>query len=132
MVGAKAFRGSENVATRAALDDDLSYWRDLGRAQARLIDRIRGEKPERWHRQPSASTEAGPRVGDPGTREWRLRDIDESAALNSTRIVLLGRALTAARKSEYSEPGMVFAALEVLASTYPGFLSSDARPVAWR
>lgn len=117
---AGGFALTENIANRASLDDELAYWRELARSQARVIDQIRGAQPDRSAPQLNAQAEVS-RISEDAlaTREWRLRDIGEWAALNSERIVILPRALAAARKSEFSEPSIVFAALEVLASTYP-------------
>ena len=114
-----AFALTENVAAKAALDDELSYWRDLSRSQAKVIKRIPTDTARQWRQEPAGPIAAPTAISNSGDREWRLRDLDEWAAQNSERIVILPRALSAARKSEYADPAAVFAALEVLASTYP-------------
>lgn len=49
---------------------------------------------------------------------WELRDLDDWAAVNSDRIIVLPRAIAAAKRSEYASPELAFAALELLAGTY--------------
>ena len=110
---------AENLVARASMDDEISYLRDESRSQARVIERMRVERSERWHHRTDVFQNETASLPAPAKREWRLREIDEWAELNRGRIVILSRALAAARKSEYSEPNLVFAALEVLASTYP-------------
>jgi hypothetical protein len=51
-------------------------------------------------------------------REWQLDEIAEWAAENADRITILPRAINGARKSLYEQPHLVYAALEMLASTY--------------
>lgn len=48
-----------------------------------------------------------------------IADLAGWAAENSDRIIVLGRAVNAAKKSEYQDAPTLYAALEVLASTYP-------------
>lgn len=105
----------ENTEARAVLEDDLAYWRETARSQARVIARLQNQP---------ASARATRRIGAAETatvtqpRSWTLRELGEWAALNQERIVILPRAIAAARKSDYSEPTTVFAALELLAGTY--------------
>lgn len=51
-------------------------------------------------------------------RKWQLDELAEWAAENADRITILPRAINAARKSLYEQPQLVYAALELLASTY--------------
>ena len=65
--------------------------------------------------QPRA-VEAAP--DDQAQRQWRLDEMGEWAADNADRITILPRAISAAKKSLYKQPELVYAALELLASTY--------------
>ncbi|MDO8279353.1 MAG: hypothetical protein Q7T63_14645 [Burkholderiaceae bacterium] len=47
-----------------------------------------------------------------------MRELDEWSAINSDRIVILPRAIAAAKRSEFVKPELVYAGLELLASTY--------------
>lgn len=104
----------DNVMTRAAVDDDLAYWRDLARTQASLIGRLTAKTT--WsagdHQVDSAPAASGTE------RAWRLQELGEWAAINSDRIVILPRAISAARKAIYQDHSTVFAALNVLAGSY--------------
>lgn len=111
----------ENVLTRAAADDDLAYWRDLARSQASVIGHLTAA---RW-----ADPDDAPGAVTPApspARAWRLKDLGEWAALNSDRIVILPRAISAARKANYVDESTVFAALEVLAGPYREVKASEA------
>jgi hypothetical protein len=104
----------ENLATRAAADDELEYWRDLARSQASVIGQLRTAPT--W---PSRETEGQDVAQRPAAeRAWTLKDLGAWAAVNSERIVVLPRAIAAARKAPYEDAATVFAALEVLAGTY--------------
>ena len=108
---------AENTMIRASLDDDLGYWRELARAQARVIERLNeripfATRPRSHDVLAAASPESQP------TRVWKLNELAEWAALNSGRIVILPRAIAAARKSTFDDPAVVFAALEVLAGSF--------------
>lgn len=50
---------------------------------------------------------------------WALSDIGQWASENYDRIVVLPRAIAEAKKSQYSDPRLVYEALEMLAETYP-------------
>lgn len=65
--------------------------------------------------QPKAVQAAAP---DQAPRQWRLDEMGEWAADNADRITILPRAISAAKKSLYEQPELVYAALELLASTY--------------
>jgi len=112
--GTGGFSVAENLSTREALEGDLGYWRELGRAQARVIDEL-----ERADRKVAPQSDGRGQVQrhEP-VRQWKLREIAEWAALHSDRIVILPRAISAARKSEFQEPELVFSALDILASDY--------------
>lgn len=111
----------ENVATRAAADDDLAYWRDLARSQASVIGHLASTRWPAREDAPCAVTQASS-----PERVWRLKDLGEWAALNSERIVILPRAISAARKAVYEDEATIFAALEVLAGSYREVKASEA------
>lgn len=114
--GSDGFALAENISNRAALDDDLAYWRELARSQARLIEQ-HAQQARPVHHIPGPVEEEEPVAQ---TRAWELKDIGEWASLNQDRIIILPRAQNAARKSDYFEPATVFAALDVLANEYAG------------
>jgi len=92
---------------------DLHYWRDLARAQAKLLK-------DRLH--PSAYTPPAAQSQPPSpplpARQWRLDELAEWAALNSDRIVIAPRAIAAAKRSHYTNPSFVYQCLELLAEQY--------------
>jgi len=109
----------EDRSSIALLQDDLAYWRDLAMSQARLIRRSTADAAERLEAALAArglSADKAPKQAEP--RRWALRDLDEWAAINSARIVVLPRAIAAAKRSEYLKPEIVYAGLELLAGTY--------------
>jgi len=102
----------DNEHALANLRDDVAYWRGLARAGA----------PRSIRPYASASDEASPeqQPQDPlqPWAEWKLGDMQEFAALHAPTLVVLPRAISAARKSVYSDPPLVYAALHLLAETY--------------
>lgn len=96
------------------LVEDLAYWHDLARSQARLLRKATAAVAH-VQRGGEARDEA---ATAPATREWNLRDLDEWAALHSERIIILPRAIAAAKRSLYEDHALVFAGLDLLANTY--------------
>lgn len=117
----------EERARQALLEDDIAYWRDLAMSQARLVRRTSAEAAERlrqaMERQGVSSAVEMPAEAP---RIWTLRDMDEWAALNSERVVILPRAIAAAKRSNYFEPQNVYAGLELLAGTYRAVKRGEA------
>lgn len=119
-----AFALVENVSSRAAVDDELAYWRETARAQARVIRQLQSEQAPRaqhHHHQPHTPPEAAPSMKD-----WALKDIGAWAALHSEKIVVLPRAVAAARKSSFEDAPLLYAALRILAETYPAVKRGEA------
>lgn len=106
---------AENVSQRAAIEEDLAYWRELARAQARVIRRQSAEKQVATLRTAPQTADSTP---TPVVKQWSLKELPEWAALHEGSISVLPRALAGARKSPYHEPRHVYAALELLANTY--------------
>lgn len=110
------------------LADDLAYWRQLATAQARLL-KDKGSTP-------ASLVKGGPGGDLPVVavpvdaaavgRVWRLRDLDEWAAQNADRIVVLPRAISAAKRAVYESPETCYAALEILAGIYRDVKRSGA------
>ncbi len=100
----------DDTAKVLSLEHDLQYFRDLCRSQERMLK----ERPAiQVHIPgPEAAAEA------PAPREWRLKEIEEWATLNSDRIVILPRAISEAKKSTYENEALVFECLEMLAQEY--------------
>lgn len=112
---------NDDSAVRRALEEDLAYWRDLAKAQADVHRRTRAALKARER----AAIPAAPAIDGAAdaqattTPQWALDRLDEWAAENSDRIIVMPRAIAAARKSNYHAPEHVFDALEMLADIYP-------------
>lgn len=104
---------------RNALQDEVSYWKGLAQAQAKLHRGERAQIQARLHatlaKTPGAEASLEPAVVK---RAWKLADIAEWAAENSDRIVILPRAIKATQKSSYHNAEHLFDALEILADVY--------------
>jgi hypothetical protein len=108
------------------LADDLAYWKQLATAQARLLKRssvVDGPEGGDAIARPALVRPEEPAPADGGlaapvAQAWQLRDLDEWAARNADRIIVLPRAIAAAKRSEYRSPELAFAALELLAGPY--------------
>lgn len=114
----------EDRAYKKLIEDDLAYWQQLAKSQAKIIKKMEQAS------QLASSQNSSHVVGDfaaavaPGqrpdkaARQWRLDEMQEWAALNQERIVILPRAIASARRSPYEKPEQVYQALELLAETY--------------
>ncbi|MDO9133989.1 hypothetical protein [Hydrogenophaga sp.] len=91
------------------IQDEVEQLRQLTALQAGKL-RVLADMQSRT---PEASA---PEAQEP--RKWQLDELAEWAAENADRITILPRAINAARKSLYEQPQLVYAALELLASTY--------------
>jgi hypothetical protein len=109
------------VQDREALErlaGDLAYWKSLALAQARMLRTLGRQAPPREASGPLEDAAAKPAAPVEPVRVWELAALDEWAALNSHRIIVLPRAVAAAKRSMYARPALVFECLEVLAHTY--------------
>lgn len=100
------------------MEDDLAYWQGLAKSQAKVIKRTESGPGLVWK---DASEGIGASTSEKSAlvpRKWRLDQMQEWAAINQERIVILPRALASARRSPYEKPEAVFDALELLAETY--------------
>lgn len=91
--------------------DDASHWQEIAEHQAAVIRQMRLAMQYSPSREQDASepAEAPPR---------RLEHLASWAADNADRIVVLKRALQAAKKSTYENEELVYQALDMLATTY--------------
>lgn len=111
---------SDDAAQVASLTYDLEYWRDLAKRQAKALkERDLPVKP--FPEIPSRSTKPGPELG----RVWRLDELDQWSVQRSDQIVVLPRAIAAAKRSNYENPGLVYDCLEMLATIYPKVKSGE-------
>lgn len=105
----------DDGAVIKALQDDVEYWKGLAKAQTKLLKRV----PTETTAVPAPQATAGQDAEAPSTtREWSLKEMDQWAALNSDRITILPRAISEAKRSNYHDPDLVYACLELLANEY--------------
>jgi hypothetical protein len=127
MVYALALRGpgcfSSDDGQRRQLEEEVAYWRGQARAQAKAHRAERAQLEARRAAELARDQAVPQEEPAASTRVRKLSDIGDWAAENSDRIVILPRAISAARKSEYHQPPHVFEALEILAGTYPAVKS---------
>jgi len=109
---------AENQLSRAEVEEELTYWRGLARAQERLIRRANSRAMDWSTVSPEEIPISSALPVPPSAPAWNLDNLHEWAAAHSETIVILPRAAAAARKSRYQDHGTVFAALEILAGTY--------------
>jgi hypothetical protein len=126
MVYALALRGpacfTSDDGQRRQLEEEVNYWRGQARAQAKAHRAERAQLEARRLAE-LARDQATPQEPAVNARTWKLSDIADWAAENSDRIVILPRAISAAKKSDYHQPAHVYEALEILADTYPAVKS---------
>lgn len=92
-----------------ALNRELDEQRRMLRDQAVTIRTLRA----------SLAAPTGETAPAAPQRTWTMADMGEWAAENADRIVILPRAISEAKKSHYSDPALVYSALEILADVYP-------------
>lgn len=109
---------------RALQEEETRYWRDLARSQARAHRSERALIQARLLAVRPPSAAEPPRREPQPERNWQYSDLDEWAAVNSDRIVVLPRALAGGKKADYHQPAHVFGGLEILADAYPALRSN--------
>ena len=100
----------------ADLRDEVDYWRNLSRSQARLL-KERSALASGFYA--TAVDDAGnqPQVGNVVDTS-SLKNLEQWAAIHSDRILILPRAISAAKRSPYENPPLVYECLELLAHEY--------------
>lgn len=107
-----------DLRRQSALEEDVAHWKSLATRQAEALRRMHT----------ALASKEGSQASDVEVevqREWRLEDIEEWAAENADRIKIMPRAIAETKKSQYWKPGLVYDALEMLASTYPMVKKSE-------
>lgn len=115
----------DDSAARVLAEEECRYWQALVRTQARAH---RAELNANRIRLQAMRDSAGQSVAAEGPlpeRIWQYSEIEEWAAANGDRIVILPRALAGGKKAEYHEPFRVFAGLEILAGPYPALRRNE-------
>lgn len=105
---------SDDAAQVESLTYDLEYWRELAKTQAKALkerDRVVKASPDIAPSDSHLPIVAG--------RAWRLDELDQWSAEHSGEMVVLPRAIAAAKRSNYENPGLVYDCLEMLATIYP-------------
>jgi hypothetical protein len=97
--------------------EETEYWRDLARSQSRLL------KEQKSLGTGFNSDKDGDDVAQPSSPSAQvdttsLKNLDQWATLNSDRIVVMPRAISAAKRSSYENPSFVYECLELLANEY--------------
>ena len=97
--------------------DEVEYYRDLSRSQARLLKEQKSLAG--GFNVVSADQDEVPAAGPSSQVDTTsLKNLDQWATLNSDRIVVLQRAISAAKRSPYENPPLVYECLELLAHEY--------------
>ena len=108
---------SDDAASREQLHQEASYWRDLAKGQLKTHRAERAADRLRIEALSAAST--GPMQAEvEPERIWRLDEMEEWTAKHCDQIIVLPRAIAAAKKSDYHAPQHVYDALELLANEY--------------
>lgn len=98
-----------------SLTSELDDQRRMLREQANTLRALR-------HSLDSASSVEAPTAPE---RKWTLADIGTWASENADRIIVLPRAISETKKSNYADPDLLYAALEILADAYPKVRAGD-------
>lgn len=109
---------SDDAASREQLQQEVSYWRDLAKGQLKAHRAERAADRLRIEALSAAGTGTMQAAVEP-ERIWRLDEMEEWTAKHCDQIVVLPRAIAAAKKSDYHAPQHVYDALELLAIEYP-------------
>jgi hypothetical protein len=97
------------------LKAEVDYWKGLAKA----LNKAKEEKPQyRPVGQTDSAANQEPTTPDDQAIKWRLRDIDQWAAQNTDRIIILPRAISATKRSPFEAPDLLYACLELLAQEY--------------
>lgn len=117
--GHEAVVSSWDVPERASLIQEAQSLREQTRNQALLIRQLKGQLALQL-RSKAGSDPEDTSPSSPTTESdfTRLDQIDRWAAENADRITILPRAMAECRRSPYTNPELVYAALELLAGTY--------------
>lgn len=97
--------------------DEVEYYRDLSRSQARLL---KEQKSLAGGFNVLAPDQDEVPAAGPSSQvdTTSLKNLDQWATLNSERIVVMPRAISAAKRSPYENPPLVYECLELLANEY--------------
>lgn len=104
----------DDAATINSLQLDNDYWMGLAKSTNKLLKEAQSNSKQIV----KEYTSAAPEIETPPIREWKLNELDQWAALNSDKIVVLPRAISAAKRSHYKDPALVYQCLELLANEY--------------
>jgi len=101
-----------DLLKQSSLEEEIAHLKSLAGRQAEALRRMRSALQSKGNtRAEDVEVEV--------QREWRLDDIEEWALENADRIKIMPRAIAETRKSNYYNPGLLYEALEMLATTYP-------------
>jgi hypothetical protein len=97
--------------------EEVEYWRDLARSQARLFKEQKSlGSGFNTHRE--GEDDATPSSPGAQVDTTSLKNLDQWATLNSDHIVVMPRAISAAKRSPYENSPLVYQCLELLANDY--------------
>jgi hypothetical protein len=100
-----------------SVDDEFeTHWQETVEHQAEVIRQMR--VTERHLAQELATAQGKEAPEEAPLKKRRLTEIAEWAAENADRVIVLKRAIQKCKKSEYHDEDFVFAALDLLATTY--------------
>jgi hypothetical protein len=107
---------------RRALEEEARHFRETAAHQSEVIRQLRLAAMHARVTPVSPITPengaSSPESDDALPPELRLRDLADWAAENTDRIIVLGRAVSEAKKSDYQDDALAYAALEFLAGPY--------------
>lgn len=99
----------DNRAAIAHLQSEVEYWTHL----AKSLSKSQRPRRPRHHGHASAVAPAPEKAP-----EWTLADIDQWAAENVDRIIILPRAINVTKRSPYENAPFLYECLELLANEY--------------
>lgn len=115
----------DETARIEQLESDLQYWSGLAKTLSKKGSRSSGEfatdgRIDDWASQQVQNTVVAEDCGAQtvAAPSLKLRDIDDWAAKNAHRIIVMPRAISATKRSNYENPELLYACLELLANEY--------------
>lgn len=108
---------SDDVEERQALLAEVHYLRDQSAEQSRKIRELK-LTAQAMREHASADKDGEQDVQQAASRDWTLSDLAEWAEENADRILVMPRAISECKKSDYGNHELFYQCMELLAETY--------------